>query len=214
MEAWRALPAPQRWMIGFGLIGLALMQIGQPYPEVAVLHHTPTLIALISAPFLLRRFPLSNAAFGCLMLFLVLHTVGGRYTYTNMPYDAWFEALTGTGFNELMGWQRNNYDRLVHFSFGLLFVLPLVEFLRDHAGVARKLALYFAVEFVVAISGIYEIVEWTLSILLAPDNVEAYNGQQGDYWDAQKDMALAFLGSLVAAAVIALRRSLGRPNAV
>lgn len=192
-------------MIGIGLFGLALMQIGQPYPQVAVLHHTPTLIALLCGPFLLRKFPLSNAAIGCLMLFLVLHTIGGRYTYTNTPYDAWFNALTGTGLNELMGWERNNFDRLVHFGFGLLFILPLVEMLRDYAGMPRKLTLYFAVEFVVAISGIYEILEWLLSILLAPENVEAYNGQQGDIWDAQKDMALAFLGSLIAAGVIALR---------
>ena len=209
MGAWHALPATQRWMIGLGLVGLALMQIGQPYPEVAVLHHTPTLIALLAAPFLLRRFPLSTAAFACLMAFLVLHTIGGRYTYTATPYDVWVEALAGTSLNDLMGWERNNYDRLVHFSFGLLFTLPLVELLREHAEVARKLSLYFAVEFVVAISGIYEIVEWTLSILLAPDNVEAYNGQQGDYWDAQKDMALALLGSLVAAAAITLKPRLG-----
>lgn len=185
------------------------MQIDQPYPDVAVLHHAPTLAALLVSPFLLRRFPISNGAVACLILFLALHTIGGRYTYTNTPYDAWFEALTGGSLSEMMSWDRNHYDRLVHFSFGLLFVLPMMELLREHAGVARKLALYFAIEFVMAISCLYEIFEWSLSIMLAPDNVEAYNGQQGDYWDAQKDMALAFLGSLLASLAIAFRGTFG-----
>ena len=48
---------------------------------------------------------------------------------------------------------------------------------------------------------------WLLSIILAPDNVEAYNGQQGDFWDAQKDMGLAFIGSLIAALLLLVRGS-------
>ena len=36
----------------------------------------------------------------------------------------------------------------------------------------------------------------SISIFLSPEDVEAYNGQQGDYWDAQKDMAFAFLGAV------------------
>lgn len=139
------------------------------------------------------------------MAFLVLHTIGGRYTYTNMPYDAWFYAAFGETLSSVFGWERNHYDRLVHFSFGLLFVAPVAEGLIKYASVSKRLALYLAIEFVMGVSAIYEVVEWGLSVVLSPDNVEAYNGQQGDFWDAQKDMGLAFLGSLVAACTIGLK---------
>ncbi|WP_051698988.1 DUF2238 domain-containing protein [Erythrobacter longus] len=192
----------QGWLLGFGLVGLALAQVDQPFPHVAPLHHVPTLLVILAAPALLRRWPLSNAALLSLFAFLALHTLGGRYTYTNTPYDAWVAALFGSDLSTIMGWDRNHYDRLVHFSFGLLMVLPVAEILRRYVGVTKVLALYVGVEFVMGISAIYEIFEWLLSILLAPDNVEAYNGQQGDIWDAQKDMALAFAGALIAAFAI------------
>jgi putative membrane protein len=44
---------------------------------------------------------------------------------------------------------------------------------------------------------LYEVFEWLLSVFLSPDQAEAYNGQQGDMWDPQKDMALAMLGAIL-----------------
>lgn len=205
MAYWSHLPSFQRWLLLLGIFGLGLAQIAQPYPEVAVLHHAPTLLFLLAAPTILRRWPVSNGALLCIAVFLALHTLGGRYTYTNMPYDPWFEAAFGEGLNAMLGWERNNYDRLVHFSFGLLWVVPAAEVLLKYASVSRRLALYLAVEFVMGISAIYELVEWGLSVVLAPDDVEAYNGQQGDFWDAQKDMALAFAGALLAALIVAAK---------
>ena len=202
------IPRVQKWLIAAALIALAFAQIAQPYPGIAPLHHLPTLAILLAAPFLLTRWKLSNAAVLCIVAFLALHTIGGRYTYTNTPYDAWFDTLTGQSLNELMGWSRNHYDRLVHFSFGLLSILPAIEILERYAKVSRRLALYIAVEFVMGISAIYEIFEWGLSVMLSPENVEAYNGQQGDFWDAQKDMALAFCGALIASFIAIVRRSL------
>ncbi|MEP3051524.1 MAG: DUF2238 domain-containing protein [Erythrobacter sp.] len=205
MAYWSELPKFQRWLILFGFVGLGIAQVAQPFPEVALFHHTPTLLFLLAAPLLLSRWPISNAALVCIFVFLALHTLGGRYTYTNTPYDQWFEALFGESLSSIFGWQRNHYDRLAHFSFGLLFVTPVVDILSRYATVSRRLALYIAVEFVMGVSAIYEVVEWGLSIILAPNNVEAYNGQQGDFWDAQKDMALAFTGALVAMVIIAFR---------
>lgn len=199
------MPNPQRAMMGMGLGGLALAQTNQPYPEVAILHHVPTLIFLLALPWISRRWQISPGAMWCIFAFLVLHTIGGRYTYTNTPYDAWFASLFGQGLNDLMGWERNHYDRLVHFAFGLLLVLPVVDLFQKHLQISRRFAVYIAVEMVLAISALYEVFEWLLSIVLAPDNVEAYNGQQGDIWDAQKDMALAFLGALLTAAILLFR---------
>ena len=199
----------QKWMFAFGLVGLILARVEEPYPQVAVLHHAPTWLFLLAFPWLTQRLKLSDKAWLCIFVFLAIHTLGGRYTYTNTPYDAWFETVIGSGLNELMGWERNHYDRLTHLAFGLLMVAPVTELWRNRAQVSAGLAIFIGVEFVLGISALYEVFEWLLSIALAPDNVEAYNGQQGDIWDPQKDMALAFLGALIAAAWLFLRREKG-----
>jgi putative membrane protein len=184
---------------------LALVQVDQPYPSIAPLHHIPTLALLIASPFFLRRFPMSNAAIACVVTFFALHTIGGRYTYSNVPYDAWSQAVFGRSISETFGFTRNHYDRLVHISYGLLAVLPTREFLQRYLGVTPRLALYIAVESVIAMSAIYELFEWFLSIVLVGPMANDYNGQQGDMWDAQKDMTLAALGALVSAVLIRVR---------
>jgi putative membrane protein len=166
----------------------------------------PTLLVLLAAPFALRRWPLSNAALACFVLFLALHTIGGRYTYSAVPYDQVARALAGTSISEAFGLSRNHYDRLVHLSYGLLAILPVREALERHFGLSRRVALYIAFESVLAVSAVYEIVEWLLTLAAAGPTAAAYNGQQGDIWDAQKDMALAAAGALIALAVSCWRR--------
>jgi putative membrane protein len=185
---------------------LLLVQIRQPFPAAAPLHHIPTLLLLIASPFLLRRWPLSNAAVGCIALFFALHTIGGRYTYTEVPYDAVAQALSGRTISETFGFTRNHYDRLVHLCYGLLAVLPVNEALRRHFGIAPWVALYIAVESVLAVSLLYEVVEWLLTLTVHGELADAYNGQQGDIWDAQKDMALAAVGAVAAAVTLRIRR--------
>jgi putative membrane protein len=200
------LPRAQAIMLTLLAILLLAAQVDQPFPQVAPLHHIPTLLLIIAAPFSLRRWPLSNAAVGCAVLFFALHTIGGRYTYTNVPYDVVAQALTGHTISEVFGFTRNHYDRLVHLAYGLLAVLPVSEALRRHGGVSPRLALYVAVESVLAVSLLYELFEWLLALTLAGPAAEAYNGQQGDMWDAQKDMALAAAGALAAGVTLRLRR--------
>lgn len=206
LAAWRALPSLQRAILAaLGLL-LLLAQIDPPFPETAFLHHLPTLALLLAAPFLLRRWPMSTGATACVAGFLALHTIGGRWTYTEVPYDAVVQALFGTSITELFGFSRNHYDRLVHFGYGLLVVLPVEEALERHAGLGRRTARYIAFESVLAASALYEIFEWALTLAAAGATADAYNGQQGDIWDAQKDMALAALGAALMLAAIWLRR--------
>ena len=202
---FRDFPGAQLWMLGSLAVLLAVAQINAPYPAVAPLHHIPTLALILAAPFLLRRYPLSSAAVACVFAFFVLHTIGGRYTYTNVPYDSWATDLFGRSISDVTGWSRNHYDRLVHLAYGLLAVLPTREFLRRHLGIGNRLSLYIAIESVVAVSAIYELFEWGLSIVLAGPMANDYNGQQGDIWDAQKDMSLAFAGALLAAIILKWR---------
>ncbi len=200
------LPQAQKIMIALLGALLILVQIKQPFPAAAPLHHIPTFLVLVAAPFLLHRWPLSNAAVACVAIFFALHTIGGRYTYTDVPYDALAQALTGRSITEAFGFSRNHYDRLVHLAYGLLAVLPVSEALQRHLGIARRVSLYIAVESVLAVSLLYEVLEWLFTLTMRGSLADAYNGQQGDIWDAQKDMALAALGALGAlVALVALK---------
>jgi putative membrane protein len=140
------------------------------------------------------------------LLFFALHTIGGRWTYTNVPYDAVARALTGRTVTETFGFARNHYDRLVHLAYGLLAVFPIREALVRHLRVSTRLALYVAVESVLAVSALYEMFEWLLTLGMAAPVADRYNGQQGDLWDAQKNMALAAIGALLTALALAMRR--------
>src|SRR5690349_5215756 len=73
------------------------------------------------------KFTFSRVSYTLIFVFLCLHAVGAHYTYAEVPYDAWWRALTGSSFNAMVGWDRNNFDRIVHFSYGLLFAYPLRE---------------------------------------------------------------------------------------
>lgn len=196
---WQALPAPQMRAVAALAAMLILAQIGQPYPETAWLHHLPTLLVLLAAPSLLRRWPMSDHAVVALALFFAVHTLGGRHTYSNVPYDDWARAILGSGPADWFGWTRNHYDRLVHFLFGLLFYPPVHEIARRHLRQPAGQAAIFTFGFVLSVGAIYEIFEALLTLTVAPEVAADYNGQQGDPWDAQKDMGLALIGSMLAA---------------
>ena len=190
-------PPAQKWLLGLLLVLLLIAQIDQPYPEVALLQHIPTMLLIVAAPWLLRRWPLSTASVACIAAFMALHTLGGRYAYSNVPYDEWACALAGTSLSEVFGWTRNHYDRLVHFAFGVLSVVPVAEIARRWGGLGLRGAALTVLGWVLAISCLYEILEWLLTIVAAGETADRYNGQQGDIWDAQKDMALAALGAIM-----------------
>ena len=196
-----ATPPAQRRLIGLLLVLLLIAQIDQPYPEVALLQHIPTMLLIVAAPSLLRRWPMSTASVACIVAFMALHTLGGRYAYSNVPYDDWARALTGSTLSDAMGWTRNHYDRLVHFAFGALSVVPVAEIARRWGGLGPRGAAIAVLGWVLAISCLYEIFEWLLTIVAAGETADRYNGQQGDIWDAQKDMALATLGAILVMAM-------------
>lgn len=206
MTAAPVRPEVQKRLTGLLLILLLLAQIEQPYPEVALLQHLPTMLLIIASPWLLRRWPLSTASVACIVAFMALHTLGGRYAYSNVPYDDWARALTGTSLSDVFGWTRNHYDRLVHFAFGALSVIPVAEAARRWGGLGPRGAMGTVLGWVLAISALYEIFEWLFSIAAAGATADRYNGQQGDIWDAQKDMALATLGAVTAMALTGRRR--------
>lgn len=191
----------QKRLIGLLLVLLLFAQIEQPYPEIALLQHIPTMLLIVTGPLLLRRWPLSTPALACIVAFFALHTLGGRYAYSSVPYDDWARALTGTSLSETFGWTRNHYDRLVHFAFGALSVIPVAEIARRWGGLGRRGAALAVLGWVLGLSALYEIFEWLLTIVAAGETADRYNGQQGDIWDAQKDMAFAALGAILVLAI-------------
>jgi putative membrane protein len=180
--------------------------IALPYPKYFAIQHVPTVFAVVGLVVLERGIGISRTSFALVMVFLLLHVIGARYLYSYVPYDDWSERWLGVRINERFGLERNHYDRLVHFAFGLLFAFPLWELGENHLRLRAFWSAIGAICVVLAASAAYEIAEWAVAMTFAPDWAEAYNGQQGDLWDAQKDMALAWVGAMLAAAFIWLRR--------
>ena len=177
---------------------------------IAPLHRSDWVLenALVLAAILLligtyRVFPLSRVSYTTIFVFLCLHTLGAHYTYAEVPYDAWFRSLTGQSLNELLGFRRNNYDRLVHFSYGLLLAYPMRELVLRVANVRGFWGYFLPLDFTMSTSMLYELIEWGAAGLFGGDLGAAFLGTQGDEWDAHKDMALASLGALLAMAVTA-----------
>jgi putative membrane protein len=173
-------------------IAIALTLTNAIYPKEQWLQHagTPIIVPLLLVA--AKRNYLSNVAFTCLVLFYLLHVVGARYLYSTVPGGESLHWLA-LGKNEP---GRNHYDRLVHLAFGALLMPVLVEFWRERLGLGC--APLAAMGIVLLISGLYEIFEWGLTVMIDPADAERYNGQQGDMWDAQKDMFLAWVGSILA----------------
>jgi putative membrane protein len=150
-----------------------------------------------------RALPLSRVSYTLIFLFCCLHTVGAHYTYSLVPYDVWFEKLTGRTLSSLTGWDRNHYDRLVHFLYGLLLAYPAREVFLRVADVRGFWGYYLPLDIVMATSVVYELIEWAAASMFGGDLGVAYLGTQGDPWDAQKDMALATAGAVAAMLITA-----------
>ncbi len=165
------------------------------------------LLTFVSIPiFVVTRNKLrfSNTAYVCVFVFFCLHTVGSHYTYSLVPYDDWWKALTGHTFNSLFGFERNYYDRLIHFLYGALMLLPALEIFIAYAPPRGIWRVLMPVLFLMSHSVIYETIEWIAAILVAPDLGQAYLGTQGDPWDSQEDMAMAALGAIVTMIILRL----------
>ena len=162
------------------------------------------LLAIVFAAVLVasfKRLPLSGISYTTIFLFLCLHTLGAHYTYAEVPYDDWVRALTGGSLNEAMGWERNHFDRLVHFSYGLLLAYPIRELFLRVVDARGFWGYFLPLDVTMSTSMIFELIEWAVAERVGGDLGMAFLGTQGDVWDAHKDMALASLGAAIAMSV-------------
>lgn len=148
------------------------------------------------------RFRFSDLSYTAMFVFLMLHIFGAQHTYAEAPVGFWLR--------DVFGLERNPYDRIVHYSFGLLMAYPMRDYFINKMEWPSWVCWVLPVEITLSFSGMYEIIEYGVADIFFPDVGVAYLGTQGDPWDAQKDMILAFTGaitSMVLTAVIGrLRR--------
>ncbi len=168
-----------------------------------LLENVLVLVAAIVFWVIRKRFVFSRLSYTLIFVFLCLHEIGSHYTYAKVPYDEWFRALTGRTLNELIGWERNNYDRVLHFLYGFLFAYPIREIFLRVANVRGFWGYFLPLDLTMSSSMLYELIEWLAVGVFGGELGMAYLGAQGDVWDAHKDMALASLGALLAMSITA-----------
>ena len=146
-----------------------------------------------------RRVALSRPSIVLVFGFLALHEIGAHYTYSEVPYESWLGSL-GVSLNESFGFERNHYDRALHFLYGLCLTYPIREVLMQVARVRGRASHLLPVALVVGSSVLYELLElgWAW---IAGDASASFLGQQGDEWDGTKDLALASAGAVLAMAL-------------
>jgi putative membrane protein len=186
------------------LVVWAVMAIHPVYFSDWLLENVLAIMGVAFFAVTYRRFPLSNLSYIPLTIFMILHAIGAHYTYAETPIGDWLAPI--------FGWQRNNFDRVVHFSFGLLLAYPIRELYYRIIGARGVWGIVLPVELMISLSAIYELVEWGATVVVAPEAGVAFLGAQGDPWDAQKDMVLASLGAVITMAIVAVVNLWANPD--
>ena len=168
------------------------------YPHEQYLQHAGTVLLMMPLLLDIVKNRMTNLTFVCTVLFTLLHVVGARYIYSYVPYKEWSIAA-GIVNADFFQDTRNHYDRFVHFSFGLLMFPFFMYLCKEWFKLKNLTAILMSWLIVQTGSMIYELFEWLLTIVMTSEEADYYNGQQGDMWDAQKDMALALVGSSISA---------------
>ena len=169
------------------------------------LENVLVLVAVISMVAIHKSVRLSSVSYTLIFVFLCLHVVGAHYTYSEVPYNQWTIAAGGKGLDELLGWERNQFDRIVHFLYGALLVYPFRELFLRLSGARGFWDYLLPLTVIMSTSMIFELIEWFAAELFGGDLGIAYLGTQGDVWDAHKDMALSTIGAVAVIIFVAFR---------
>lgn len=156
---------------------------------------SPTIIGLVALAATWRRFRFTDLALTLLALHMIILCVGGKYTYALVPLGDWAR--------DTFHLSRNHYDRLGHLAQGFVPAIIAREIMLRRGVLARRGWLAFLVVCICgAISAAYELIEWLVA-LVSKEASDSFLGTQGDPWDTQTDMALAFAGAILALVTLA-----------
>tara|TARA_Y100000034_G_C6810387_1_gene364153 strand:- start:164 stop:787 length:624 start_codon:yes stop_codon:yes gene_type:complete len=194
-------------LLAIFIVAWIILAINPTYRDIWIAENLLSVALVIGLILTYKYFRFSNTSYTLLFLFLILHTIGAHYTYAEVPLFTILKnqyALT-----------RNHYDRLIHFLFGLIFYLPIYEFM------SRKLKLKgvwshimtFATIF--ALKAVYEVIEYYYAIIRESHLVETFFlGAQGDQWDAQKDISLGMIGAAISWIILYIKQRRSVANKV
>ena len=185
------------WLPWLGIVVCVLLALSgwQPYERSTWWMEIAPIVLV--APVLVltyRRFPLTSLLYVLIAVHAVILLVGGAYTYARVPAGFWVQ--------DALQLSRNPYDKLGHFAQGFVPALAAREiFVRLGIVRAGRWPAVLAVTVALSVSLIYELVEWGAAVALG-QGADAFLGTQGDPWDTQSDMGMAFLGAIVAVALL------------
>ena len=181
------------WLVIF--FAVLIWSVINPYDYPTwILEVFPALAGLLVLGLTRRRFPLTPLSYILILIFSLILMVGGHYTYARVPLfddlSVWF------------GWGRNNYDKLGHFAQGFVPAIVAREILARLSVVNGRVWLnLFVISLCLAISALYELVEWAVA-MISKEAAASFLGTQGYVWDTQSDMAMALMGAIVALLVL------------
>jgi putative membrane protein len=159
-----------------------------------MLENTLTFIFLGFLLFSYRKYTFSDLSYLLITVYLCLHIYGAKYTYAENPFGYWLKDYFHAS--------RNHYDRIVHFSFGFLLAYPMRELFLRWLKYPTLVSWILPIEITLSISAFYELIEWAVADVFFKEQGAAYLGTQGDIWDAQKDIFLAFSGAILATTIV------------
>ncbi len=176
----------------------------RPYDRTVWFAENLPIVAIVATLVLtFRWYRFSNTAYLMMAVLVFLHTVGGHYTFELVPFD-WV--------TDRLGFERNHYDRVAHFSVGF-YAFACAELLERFRLVrGRWMVFLVPVMAIFTVAAIYEIIEWIFAVLSDPSAGAAFLGSQGDQWDAQKDMLADGLGAIAASVLYLVLRRRGTTN--
>lgn len=167
------------------------------------LENVAVLVFALVMAFTYKKFSFSRISYSLIFIFLCLHEVGAHYTYAQVPYDSFFMNTFNFSLNELMGWERNHFDRFVHFLYGLFMAYPFREVYCRFTNSKGFWGYFFPLLFTITASFSFELLEWAAAEVFGGELGMLFLGTQGDIWDAHKDMGLAALGAIIAMIFVA-----------
>ena len=194
----RLSPPPRRWLTPLAVLVVASLVVSAiaPFDRLTwLMEVAPVIIALPLLIATRQRFPLTSLLYVLIALHAVVLIIGGTYTYARVPLGFWVQDWWSLG--------RNPYDKLGHFMQGLVPALIAREILLRGAYVSgRRMAAFLSGSVALAISALYELIEWAAALALG-QGADEFLGTQGDPWDTQSDMFCALLGATVALSLLA-----------
>lgn len=150
----------------------------------------PALIGIVLLIATYRTFPLTPLLYFLILVHSIILMVGGHYTYAEVPLFDWIKPV--------LGFERNNYDKVGHFMQGFMpAILAREILLRKMIVNGRAWLNMIVVSICLAFSAFYELIEWFVAEL-SEEAAEAFLGTQGYVWDTQSDMAFALAGAIIA----------------